>query len=172
MPPAHKLFTSNVSLITSVDKSGRGNIMLCSWMMNVRFDPLQVMVVINKNTLTHQNIVATGIFGVNLSSEKQADLMHVVADISGHYVNKLEDRRLRDWLYKAELIPVAMVIDSVMSIECELINSLDMDDHTGFIGQAVALKSNPHLKPLIYQQGRYFHVGDEIPRSIADPVRV
>ena len=157
-------FLTNVGLITTNGPFGY-NVMSCEWTHQISYDPPLVALAIRSHKATYQNIIATKVFGVNIASEQQNVLSATAGNRSAKNVDKikmLEEMGIK--FYKAENIDVLMVKDACLNAECKLIDTKDIGDHPLLIGQIVAFQEDHAKKPLIYHQGKYWKLGDNIPK--------
>jgi flavin reductase (DIM6/NTAB) family NADH-FMN oxidoreductase RutF len=162
--PLHRYFATTVALITSYVEGKGSNVMACEWTMNVSYQPLRVMSLIDHDTFTHELIAASGEFGVHLSSADQASLSHFAGSNHGRDVSKLDQPEFADRVYPGKKIKVPMLRGCVLGLECLVEQTIEIGNHTGFVGRAVAGRVNRELAPLLYHQGQYFHLGDLIPK--------
>jgi flavin reductase (DIM6/NTAB) family NADH-FMN oxidoreductase RutF len=162
--PLHRYFATTVALITSYVEGKGSNVMACEWTMNVSYQPLRVMSLIDHDTFTHELIAASGEFGVHLSSADQASLSHFAGSNHGRDLPKLDQPAFADRVYPGKRIKAPMLRGCVLSLECLVEQTIEIGQHTGFIGRAVAGRVNRELAPLLYHQGQYFRLGDVIPK--------
>ncbi|HEX7734150.1 MAG TPA: flavin reductase family protein [Ktedonobacteraceae bacterium] len=162
--PLYRYFASTVALITSQSEGQQRNVMACEWTMNVCRHPLKIMTLINKDDLTHELIMASGEFGVNLCSEEQSSLSHFAGSNTGREEDKLHNTIFNGLLYTATRIQAPMIRGCVLNAECVVEQAIDMGKHTAFIGRALAARLNPNLRPLLYHQGCYLRCGEVIPK--------
>ncbi|HEU5380961.1 MAG TPA: flavin reductase family protein [Ktedonobacteraceae bacterium] len=162
--PLYKYFTSTVSLITSRGETGRTNVMACEWTMVVCHKPLLVMSVIHKNDLTHEHILASKEFGVNVCSDRQVALVRLAGNTSGRDYDKMSDPLIAKVLTPASRINAPMIRGCLLNIECVIEQTLSFQTHTAFIGRAVAVRYTPERRPLVYHKGRFAHLGEWFPK--------
>lgn len=167
------MFITNIGLITSNGPVGP-NIMTAAWTHHVSYDPPYIMVNIEPDDATVQNILATKEFGINLASEKQ----NVIASISGRYSGRNVDKitmlkELGYEFYTGNKIRVPMVKGSALNAELKLIRHEEMGDHIIFIGEVLESSVDDRLKPLSYNSGKYWKIGESIVKpkqSILDTI--
>jgi flavin reductase (DIM6/NTAB) family NADH-FMN oxidoreductase RutF len=160
--PVQKFFATTVALITSYAEGKGANVMACEWTLNVSYQPLRVLSVIERGDYTHELITASGQFGVNLCSSGQAALSHLAGSASGRDGAKLAHPLFADRTYSARRLSMPMLRGCVLNAECVVEQTFEIGAHTGFIGRAVAARVNPRLRPLLYHQSRYFELGELI----------
>lgn len=162
--PLYKHFPSSIAVITSWAEGHNENAMACEWTMNISYQPFLILSLIEPADYTHQLISESGQFGVNIVSADQAGIVNAVGRSSGWQGPKLQSPALAGQTYPAKKIKVPMLRGCVLNIECVVERTIPMGDYTGFVGRAVAGRANSVATPLIYFQGRYFRMGDLIPK--------
>jgi flavin reductase (DIM6/NTAB) family NADH-FMN oxidoreductase RutF len=171
--PVQKLFATTVALITSQSPGRAANVMACEWTMNVCWEPLRIMSIVEQGDLTHELIAASGEFGVNMCAADQASLAHLAGSVSGRRVAKLSLPDVAARTYPGTRIGAPMIRGCVLNVECVVERTIEFDDYTGFIGRAVAVQTNEEALPLLYHRGAYWRLGEAIakptPRPAADP---
>lgn len=160
--PGSNMFVTNVGLITSNGPVGP-NIMTAAWTHHVSYEPPYIMVNIEPDDASVQNIIATKVFGINLASEKQ----NVISSIAGRYSGKNVDKialltELGHEFYDGKQIQVPMVKDAALNVELKLIKYENMGDHIIFIGEVLESLVSDEVKPIAFNAGKYWKVGDNI----------
>lgn len=159
--PRMKKFVTNVGLVTSNGPHGH-NIMACEWTHHVSYSPSLVSVCVNPKHATHKNILASKEFGVSLCSENQNILSSLAGGSSGTGINKIEGLKELGYAFgNAKQINVLMPTGSCMQAECMLLKTVELGDHTMFVGQVVELASSEAM-PLLYFDGGYRKIGEKI----------
>jgi flavin reductase (DIM6/NTAB) family NADH-FMN oxidoreductase RutF len=155
-------FITNVGLITSNGPFG-ANVMSCEWTHHVSYRPGLIAVCIRSGDATHDNIIQTKEFGVNLCSVDQSILSSVAGGYTGIRYNKINAlKELGFKFYKAKRIEVVMIEGASVNIECKLIKEITLGDHTTFVGEVVEASNNPEKEPLAYYEGKYFIINTNI----------
>lgn len=161
--PAKK-FVTNVGLITSTGPYG-DNIMAAEWTHQVSYEPGLIAICLKSSEATHANIEKTKEFGVNLTAQDQNVLSSVAGGSSGKIVNKIEVlKELGFKFFRANKIKALMVGGAALNVECKLVNTIELGDHTTFIGEAVEVHQVNATEPLVYHGQKYWKFGDIIPK--------
>ncbi len=155
-------FVTSVGLITSNGKKWGPNVMAAEWTMQISYDPPLIAVFIHPGDVTHENILESKEFGVNMVTDDQAPLSHLAGTVSKRYYDKLSDEHFKDKTYPAKKINVLMIKGCTINAECKLIFYKDLGDHTMFVGEVVAASYDDSKKPILYHFHRYFKVGEHI----------
>ena len=67
--------------------------------------------------------------------------------------------------YPPTKIAAPMIEGCTLNVECKVIETNKLGDHTMFLGEAVWARWDPTLKPLIYRDGKYWHLGPQVPKD-------
>lgn len=153
---------TTVAMLTSA-ADGRENVMACEWAMMISGSPLRFIVSVGPRHLTHELIQRSGEFGLSFCSDEQANLSHVSGSYSLHDVDKWE---LADFpTYPAKRIRAPMIDESALNVECRVVETYPLGDHTVFVGEALWARYDPEHSPLIYHDGKYWYLGEQIPKG-------
>lgn len=156
-----KKFVTNVGLITSNGIYG-DNIMACEWTHHISYHPGLIVVCINHNDATNENIKKTKEFGVNLCAHDQNIISNISGSNTGKKVDKINAlKELGYEFYKANKINCLMVRGAILNAECKIINILEIGDHTIFVGEVVN-SSISNKEPLVYHGNKYWKLGSNI----------
>jgi flavin reductase (DIM6/NTAB) family NADH-FMN oxidoreductase RutF len=156
-------FVTNVGLITSNGPLGI-NVMAAEWNHHVSYSPSLIAVNVRQDDATAENIKESKEFGVNLAAEDQ----NIICSITGQYSGKRVDKiallkKMGIVFYESKKIKVPMITGAAMNAECKLIKQEEqLGDHIMFVGEVVEISADERIKPLIYQNGKYWKLGDAI----------
>jgi|GEM_PF-758477 len=110
------------------------NVIICNWLTQISFEPLLVLVAIEKQSYSHQLLQASGIFAVNFLSKEQTRLARNMAA-----PHKIKPFKLNGVAHHPGVTGVPLVDTAIAYLECEVRHTLEVDgDHTLFIGEVVA----------------------------------
>lgn len=156
-----KQFVTNVGLITSNGPNGH-DIMAAEWTFHVSYSPGLIAVCINRTDATHENIEKTKEFGVNLAASDQNTLSSISGGYHGKQYNKVEAlKELGYKFFKAKKIDVMMVEQAAMNAECKLFKTIELGDHTTFVGEVVNLYP-VGKEPIVYHAGKYWKLENQV----------
>ncbi|HIC92084.1 MAG TPA: flavin reductase [Syntrophaceae bacterium] len=121
--------TTGIYILTT-GKGHETHGMIVSWVSQISFDPPLIMVAIRKNRPTHAMITRNKNFALSILKKEQKDLV-------GQF--KLADTRNRFKGLKCVVAKTGVHIigEALAYIDCELYQTIDVDDHTLFIGRMV-----------------------------------
>ncbi|MGI5912961.1 MAG: rubredoxin [Syntrophomonadaceae bacterium] len=133
-------------VISSV-KDGRINGQIANTMFQISSDPATVAIGINKNNLTHEYINDSKVFSASiLPSSTPLDFIGNFGFKSGRNHNKFENVSFK----KGETGAPILLEYTVGSLECQVINSIDVETHTLFIGKVINAEVLSNEEPLTY----------------------
>jgi flavin reductase (DIM6/NTAB) family NADH-FMN oxidoreductase RutF len=155
-------FVTNVGLITSNGPLGI-NVMAAEWTHHVSYSPSLIAVNVRQDDATAENIKESKEFGVNLAAEDQ----NIICSITGQYTGKRVDKiallkKMGIVFYESKKIKVPMITGAAMNAECKLIKQEEQLGDIMFVGEVVEISADERIKPLIYQNGKYWKLGDAI----------
>ena len=157
----HQTLTE-VALLTAAH-DGVDGIMACEWAMLVAFSPMTFVISVAPSHATYDLIEASGEFGLSFCSDQQAHLSHISGSFSQHTTDKWS---LADFpRYEAKKIKAPMIDECTLNVECRVVEARPFDVHTLIIGQALWAKYDPARKPLIYHDGKYWHLGAQVAKD-------
>jgi len=165
--PESRKFVTNVGLITSNGPHGH-NVMAAEWTHHVSYEPGLIMINIGHDKATASNIKKSKEFGINIAAIDQNVISSVSGGSSGNDVDKIKVlKEMGVEFYKAKKINALMLEGAVLNVECKLMKTIELGDHTAFVGEALDIKSSEN-QPLIYTGGKYFHLGDQVEKTSQD----
>jgi flavin reductase (DIM6/NTAB) family NADH-FMN oxidoreductase RutF len=157
-------FLTNVGLITSDGPYGP-NVMAAEWTHHISYSPSLTAVNIRGTDATAENIKDSGEFGVNLASEDQNLLCSLAGRYSGKHLDEISFfKEIGVVFYKANKIKALLIRDAAMNAECKLLRQEEMGDHIMFVGEIIEITADENIKPLVYHNGMYRKLGENLPR--------
>jgi flavin reductase (DIM6/NTAB) family NADH-FMN oxidoreductase RutF len=162
-------FVTNVGLITSNGPIGP-DVMAAEWTHHVSYSPSLISINVRGTDATAENIQASKEFGINIAADDQ----NVLCSVAGRYRGKEVDKisLLKEAgvaiFYNASRINVPMIQNVAMNAECQLLKQEELGDHIMFVGEVVEISANQNMRPLIYHNGKYCRIGEEISKPSAD----
>ncbi len=137
-----------VTIITTAHASHRYG-MTATAVCSATANPPTVLVCINKLAATHDAIVKSRVYCVNVLRAEDFDLS---TNFSGAQTG--EGRfKSRNWSRLATGSPV--LVDSLVAFDCRVVKSLVHGTHTIFLGQVEQVLLGKRGKPLLYSEGQY-----------------
>jgi flavin reductase (DIM6/NTAB) family NADH-FMN oxidoreductase RutF len=156
-------FLTNVGLITS-DGSNGPNVMAAEWTHHISYSPSLIAVNIRGRNTTAENIIDSKEFGANLAAEDQNILCSLAGRYSGKHLDKIAFfKEIGVVFYKANKIKALLIRGAAMNAECKLIRQEEIGDHIMFVGEIIEITADENIKPLVYHNGKYWKLGDNLP---------
>lgn len=139
-------FPSGITVVTSIDSSGVFHGITVSAFCSVSLEPPLILACIEKTTGSHNALISSGKFAVNILAARQDEL-------SERFALPLPDK-FEGVNFRVGIGGVPLLEDSLASLECVLRDAFDGGDHTIFVGEVeeVTIRDGD---PLVYYQGSY-----------------
>ena len=153
MDNVHRYFATTVGLITTEGTKQGQNVMAAEWTMHVSYDPMLIAIFVHDSP-TYWNIKETRVFGVNIASDDQAEMVNIAGGYSGTEIDKLALPRTFE-TYRAKHIDVPMIKGCSLTAECIVTAIEKIGDHIMVVGEAVSAKFDEKKFPLVYTRGNY-----------------
>ncbi len=147
-------------VMVSAANGGVRNVMTAAWSSPAAFDPPLITVAIGISRFTHDLILKSGEFALNIASEGQMELAVFCGNNSGRDVDKFQAARIPTRAGKR--IGAPLIEGCAANIECKVRSYLLAGDHTIFVGETVAYWEDRRKRPLIRFRGAFFAMGDEL----------
>ena len=138
-------FASGITVVTT-EHEGTPYGMTVASFASLSLHPPLVLICIEKSVKTHDAIAASGVFGVSILAQNQAE-------ISGRFASKSEDKFSGVAVRRGEL-GVPLVEGAICALECRVYDTLPGGDHTIYVGEVVDSRTAEGA-PLIYYRSGY-----------------
>ncbi len=145
-------FASGVTVITFSDPTRAGGLTVSSFSA-LSLSPPLVLFSIQKNIASHDPLLASGLFTVNVLASDQEDLSNQFAS------GKIDKHDLIQKL-SCDLghNGVPFLNGTLSRIECEVEKQVDGGDHTVVIGKVLFAISDDSKRPLLYYRRNYYTI--------------
>jgi 3-hydroxy-9,10-secoandrosta-1,3,5(10)-triene-9,17-dione monooxygenase reductase component len=140
-------FPTGVAVVTALRPDGAPVGLTANSLTSVSLDPLLVLVCIDHGSASHDAIVDSGAFAVNLLNESGRGLSDLFAR------GEREDRFV-DVEWHAGLTGSPVLEDALGWIDCRVHQTHVAGDHTIVVGRVVAC-DHTDQDPLVYHRGAY-----------------
>ncbi|MBM4341662.1 MAG: flavin reductase family protein [Deltaproteobacteria bacterium] len=124
---------------------GKVNFMALGWLTRVNFSPAMLGICVNKNNASHEAIIDTGEFSVNLPSSDMVE----ITDYVGLVLAKRADKSDLFEVYYGELKSAPLIQSCPLSIECKVTQTVNLPTNSFFIAEIIN----------IYTEDRYLTDG-------------
>ena len=145
---AMKNLAAGVTLITSVSNAQRGG-MTATAVCSLSAAPAQLVVCVNRHNSTHQMIMESRKFCVNVLAADQSE----VAQRFSNHLARTERFEYGQWSMLKTGSPVLM--DALVAFDCELGEAIESGTHSIFVGRVVDVHALEQSSPLLYYRSGY-----------------
>lgn len=149
-----------VVVITTI-QDGTRHAMAATAVSELSMSPPSMLICVNQSASLHPVLAAGADFCINILDASHS---HISRACSGQ--RKGEARfEIGDW--ETTDLGVPRLADAQASFVCRNDTEIPYGSHSIFIGQVVEAHIAPQIDPLIYVDGRYTHMGDDVPVEAA-----
>lgn len=141
----------NGVFVITTKKGEKVNGMTAAWVSRASFKPPLLSVSIGKTRYSHALIKESGVFAVNVLSEKQIAGGKHFGFKSGRNTDKF-----RDFEYITHKTGSPILLDTAGYFDCRVVNTCDAGDHTIFVGEVVDAEAYEDNNPLLYRHEDFF----------------
>ncbi len=170
--PGNMLYPLPAVLISTRGTDGKDNLLTVAWAGTVCTNPPMVSISVRKSRYSYTALHETGVFCINLTTES----LTFATDYCGVRSGRDEDKWKACHLSKeqAEVIPVAMVGESPVNIECRVVEEKELGSHVMFLAEVVSVHADEQYMdengkfclekahPIVYSHGTYFSLDKKL----------
>ncbi len=150
--PYRALYPLRVVLITS--KSGaKENVMAAAWCFPISMEPPLFGVSVSRKRFTYELVSKGRAFAINLVDAKMKEKAVAAGRSSGKDRDKFAELGIAREYGK---LGMPLVKESPASIECKLVNEIELGDHVLFVGEAVNVVERRKAKGIYHAGGDDF----------------
>lgn len=145
--------------------NGRRNLITISLVHVFSFRPTVVGVGISPSRYSYGLFQEASDFSINIPQKNLVEEVLFCGTLSGKYVDKVEGSGLS--IRPGKRIKSPVIEDCMVIMECEKIRTIDVGDHTWFLGEVVYSEIDPRYereKLLTYWNGDFRTIGEVIRR--------
>jgi flavin reductase (DIM6/NTAB) family NADH-FMN oxidoreductase RutF len=128
-------FPMQAALVTCNDEQGKTNIITIAWCTPISKDPPLYGISLAPKRYSHKLIEKMKEFVVNFAPFELVDKVHFCGTHSGRNTDKVDETKLT--LIPSEKIGVPLIKECFAHLECKLVETLSLGDHTFFIGKVM-----------------------------------
>ena len=137
------VYPTPVFVVGTYDRSGKPNVMTCSWGGICCSRPPCVAVSLRKATYTHGNILARKAFTISIPSETHVRAADHIGMVSGRDVDKFAAAKLTP--VRSDLVDAPYVKEFPLVMECKLVQVIELGLHTQFVGEVMDAKADESI---------------------------
>ena len=140
-------FATGVTVVTGAGEEGRAYGLTANSVSSVSLEPPLVLVCIDKDSASHDPILDTGVFAINILGAEDGWLAR-------RFSGKGRSDRFRGVEHRREATGSPILEDALAWLDCSLWRTYEGGDHTIVVGRVVACAA-ARGSPLIFYRGRY-----------------
>lgn len=134
---ANRLINHGPAVLISCRHGDKENIMTAAWAMPASHTPPMVAVAIGPTRCSHDLIIASGEFVVNIPGQNLLDAVWCCGTKHGHDCNKFELCKLS--ATPGTEVQAPLIAEAIGAIECRLASHPTAGDHTIMVGEVAAV---------------------------------
>jgi flavin reductase (DIM6/NTAB) family NADH-FMN oxidoreductase RutF len=143
-------FATGVTVITMPTATGVWG-MTANSVTSLSLDPTLVLVCIDKTTRTHEHMLASSVWAVNILTAEQEDISRTFAKKDYEV-----ERTMVGTPYRLGLTGSPIIEGCLSYLDCRTYTTYEGGDHTIFLGEVQdAQLADPDAAPLLFFRGRY-----------------
>lgn len=120
------------------------NAITCNWLTQISFEPLMLVVALEKESHSHLLVQESGVFAVNFLDKDQIYLARRMA--APHRINP---HKLAGIAYRTGMTGTPLLDQAIAFLECKVRQTLEVaGDHTLFVGEVVGGEISRHAETL------------------------
>lgn len=143
-------FPTGVAVVTALRDDGEPAGLTANSLTSVSLEPLLVLVCIDHKSASHDAILGSGAFAVNLMPREGRGL-------SDTFARGDREDRFQDVAWREEVTGSPVLEDALGWLDCRVHQTHVAGDHTIVVGRVVACDVDDR-EPLVYHRGRYGRV--------------
>jgi flavin reductase (DIM6/NTAB) family NADH-FMN oxidoreductase RutF len=124
-----------IALVTAKFKD-KANVFVAAWVTNISNDPPMVALAVYPARFTHDLIVKSGQFALNIPPRPLLERVKKIAETSGEDVDKFVANKLT--LYEAKQVNAPLIVECIGHLECGVTDTVRAGNHTLFLAEIVA----------------------------------
>jgi flavin reductase (DIM6/NTAB) family NADH-FMN oxidoreductase RutF len=152
---------SGVTVVTMRAEDGTWHGMTASSFSSVSATPPLVSVCLVKTLWSHELIMKSGIFGVNILASDQTELGKRFAGMRPEITNRFEGV---DTLTAETGVP--LFSQALAWLDCKVVNAYEGGDHTIFVGEVQAARNPRKAAPLLFHSRNWGQFADQLPEQV------
>lgn len=133
-------FPMQAAILTCMDKNGKTNPITVAWHTTISKKPALYGVSIAPSRYSYELIKESKEFAINFAPYEILEKIHYCGTKSGRTTDKIKETGLT--LSNSEKIKTKIIKECFANLECKLYKSIELGDHTFFVGEVVSTKIN------------------------------
>ena len=145
-------FATGITVVTTMDKSGKPYGLTVNSFTSVSLDPILVLVCLDNRLTGFESFADSKHFGVSILSDSQEDISRMFA--------KKDSERPASIYFNGQM-GVPLLKTSLAVMECETVATHLAGDHTIFVGRVEHADVLEPNHALLYFRGKYQRLGNQ-----------
>lgn len=171
--PGTMIYPLPAVMVSCGDTPDNYNIVTVAWTGTICSDPPMCYISLRKERHSHDIILRTREFVINLTTESLAYATDWCGVKSGRDCNKFKQMNLTP--QPAQLVKAPLIAESPLNVECVVEEIKELGSHDMFIARVVAVDAEEnlidkgtgsfqfnHASPLAFSHGKYYGLGEKI----------
>ena len=170
--PGNMLYPVPAVLISCRDNEGNDNVFTVAWAGTICSDPAMISISVRKERYSYKMIKESGVFVVNLTTDKLVSATDYCGVRSGREEDKFKAANLTKG--EAEIINAPVIMESPVNIECKVKQVIELGSHDMFMAEVVNVQISDeymdengafHLEDtglIAYSHGEYYELGRKL----------
>ena len=171
--PGTLIYPLPAVLISCGETEAEYNMLTVAWVGTICTNPAMCYISVRPERHSYDIIKRTKSFVINLTNEDMARATDWCGVRSGKDYNKFQEMHLTP--QKAQKVSAPIILESPLSIECEVIEIKELGSHHMFIANVVNVQADERYidpatdefrlsdaKLIAYSHGHYYKLGEEI----------
>ena len=171
--PGTLIYPLPAVLISCGETEEEYNMLTVAWVGTICTNPAMCYISVRPERHSYDIIKRTKSFVINLTNEDMARATDWCGVRSGKDYNKFQEMRLTP--QKAQKVSAPIILESPLSIECEVLEIKELGSHHMFIANVVNVQADERYidpatdefrlsdaKLIAYSHGHYYKLGEEI----------
>jgi len=143
LSPDTWLFPTPAVLVTCKEAGRRANIITLAWAGVVASEPPIIQISIRPGRYSHDIILKSREFVVNIPDRKLLKAVDLCGTISGRKVDKFKEAGLTK--AKASQVAAPLIAECPVNLECKVEGNLRFGTHTHILGEIVAIQCEDRI---------------------------
>ncbi len=171
--PGTLIYPLPAVLISCGETEDEYNMLTVAWVGTICTNPAMCYISVRSERHSYDIIKRTKSFVINLTNEDMARATDWCGVRSGKDYNKFKEMRLTP--QRAQKVAAPIILESPLSLECEVIEIKELGSHHMFIANVVNVQADERYidpvtdefrlsdaKLITYSHGHYYKLGEEI----------
>ncbi|MFC1726032.1 flavin reductase family protein [candidate division KSB1 bacterium] len=144
--------------ILSVKHEDKFNFCTAAWISTVSMKPPLVMAAIHLNRFTHDLVIHSDDFCINILADDQVELSELAGTISGRNRDKSKIKAFK--FEESTIVKSPQIKDCAAFYECRKVGFTLAGDHTLFTGEILNSGIDESKNPLLRYRSKYYKIGE------------